>query len=109
MENDSLSSHVGRSHHAGLEITLSALGGFAASFLIFLVAARQSNTFRGQLIAGDPAVNRQFPSTLNTMQTALSGGNPIASSMTSYGFWVAVIIFGSALSFLILKLLRRYV
>ncbi len=109
MQDFESTEHTGRSHHRGIEICCSAAGGFLASFLVFLVAATQSRVFQGQLIAGDPNVNKQYPTTLNTMQSALSGGNPIASAMTSYTWWICVVIGGIFFSFIVFKLVRRYI
>jgi hypothetical protein len=64
---------------------------------------------QGQLLAGDPSLNREFPTTLNTMHGAMDGQNPILESMGSYGFWVVVVIGGLIAAFIILKLMRRFV
>ncbi len=101
--------HTGRSHH--LDVIISVFGGFASSFLAFAVTTYTggSRSLGGQLLAGDPTVNRQFPSTLNTMQAALEGSDPIASAMTSSSWWTAVVIGGIVASFVVFKLIRRYV
>jgi|GEM_PF-1449050 len=111
MGDDESLTHVGRSHHRGIEIALATLGGFAASFLAlaFTVTSRSFRSLSGQLLAGNPEANREFPTTLNTMQSAIEGGNPILRSMTSYGWWVAIIILGVLCSLILLKLVRKYV
>lgn len=103
--------HLGRSHHLSTEIIVSAIGGFAASFLTFTVmtVTQHQGSIRGQLVPGDQAVNREFPTTLNMMHAALDGSNPMANAMTSYAWWVTVVMGGIAASFLIFKLARRYV
>ena len=103
--------HLGRSHHKAIEVIVSVAGGFAASFLTFTVTSftQTQGSMRGQLIAGDPTINRQFPTTLNMMHAALDGSDPIAGVLTGYAWWVAVIIGGIAASFIIFKLARRYV
>ncbi len=101
--------HIGRSHH--LDVIVSIVGGFAASFLSFFVTTYTggSHSLGGQLLAGDPTINRQFPSTLNTMHAALDGSDPIANALTSYTWWTAVVIGGIVASFVVFKLIRRYV
>lgn len=102
--------HLGRSHHMSLEIAVSVIGGFAASFLTFTVAPYMSGARHGaQLIAGDPSVNRELPTTLNMMQRALDGQNPVLSSLGNYGWWVAVVLGGIIASFIIFRMTRRYI
>lgn len=104
--------HVGRSHHLGREIAVSVVGGFAASFMAFVVSTSTQNygkNMQGQLLAGDPAANREFPTTLNTMYSAMNGQSSVLNAMGSYGFWIAVVIGGIIASFIIFKLARRYV
>lgn len=103
--------HMGRSHTAG-EIVTALVGGFAASFLTFVVTTYTQyygHNMQGQLLAGDPTMNREFPTTLNTMHAAMDGQNPVLESMSSYGWWTLVIIGGLIAAFIILKLMRRYV
>ena len=64
---------------------------------------------RGQLVAGDPTVNREFPTTLNTMHAAMDGQDSVIGALGSYGFWVAVVIGGILASFALFKLVRNYV
>ncbi len=104
--------HVGRSHHLSLEIAVSILGGFTASFLAFVTVTytQHYNAFlRSQLLAGDPAKNREFPTVLNTMHAAMNGENPIVQSMGSYGWWFLVVIGGIIASCIVFRLARRYV
>jgi len=64
---------------------------------------------QGQLLAGDPTANREFPTTLNTMHAAMDGQSSVLNAMGSYGFWIAVTIGGVVASFIIFRLARRYV
>jgi hypothetical protein len=102
---------MGRSHHLGLEIAVSAIGGFAASFLTFTVTSFTQNNgaMQGQLIAGDPNINKEFPTTLNTMHAVMDGQNSMLGTMSSYGFWTAVMIGSVFAALIIFKLARRYV
>lgn len=99
--------HIGRSHH----LPISIISGFTASFLTFTVAqyVNISGGLRGQLMAGDPTLNRQLPSTLNAMKGAIDGSDSMVSSLTSYGFWMTVLLGGIVASFVAFKMLRRYV
>ena len=99
--------HIGRSHH----LLISVISGFTASFVTFTVAqyVNISGGLRGQLMAGDPTANRQFPSTLNSMKGAMDGTDSMVSSLTSYGFWMTVILGGIVASMVAFKMLRRYV
>lgn len=102
--------HLGRSHHSAAQIAVSLCGGFAASFLTFAVTTfTQNYDLKGQLMAGDPSVNRQLPTTLNAMQGAMDGSSPMIQAMTTYGWWVMVIIGGFIAAFIILKMMRRFV
>lgn len=102
--------HLGRSHHLGIQIAVSAIGGFAASFLAFAVTTyTRGQSLQGQLLAGDPAKNREFPTTLNTMHAAMDGQNSLLSAMGSYGFWIAVMIGAVIAALVIFRLARRYV
>lgn len=102
--------HLGRSHHTVGQIATSVAGGFAASFLAFSVTTfTQSYGMKGQLLAGDPTVNRQMPTTLNAMQGAMDGSNPMMHAMTSYAWWIMVVCGGIIAAFIILKMMRRYV
>lgn len=103
--------HFGRSHHLGLEIAVSAIGGFAASFLAFTLTTytQHSGSMQGQLLAGDPTQNRNFPTTLNTMHAAMDGQSSVLGAMGTYGFWIAVTIGAVIAGLIIFKLARRYV
>lgn len=88
------------------------MGGFTASLLAFVtVTYTQSYNamIKSQLLAGDPATNREFPTTLNTMHSAMDGQNTMLQAMGSYGFWVLVFFGGIIASFIIFRLMRRYV
>lgn len=91
-----------------MKISLASTGGMASSFAAFLVfTAMQSGTaMRGQLVAGDPAVNRQYPTTLGSMQASLTGENAIAGAMSSYVWWIGVVIGGVVLTWVFLRLLQ---
>lgn len=106
-----LPEHLGRSHHTKIDIAVSLVGGFAASFLTFAItAATQYNqAMRGQLLAGDPVANKEFPTTLNAFQSGIDGTNPILQSMSSFGWWTAVTIGGLVAAYIIFKFTRRYV
>lgn len=101
--------HLGRNHH--LDIITSVLGGFVASFLTFTVTTytRVSGGLGGQLLAGDPAANREMPTTLNMMKNAADGSDPVLQSMTSYGFWIAVMIGTLIAAPILYRLMRRFV
>lgn len=102
--------HLGRSHHPATQVAVSVIGGFAASFLTFAVTTTQKfGAMQGQLLAGDPELNKEFPTTLNTMHAAMDGQNSLLNSMSSSAFWLLVIIGGVIASFIIFKLMRRYV
>ena len=99
--------------HSKLDLPIAIVGGFLASFLTFVVSTYQQagmGVFQlGQLLAGDPVANRAEPTTLNTLQAAMHGEDPLLTSMSSYEWWVAVMIGGLIAAALILKLMRRYV
>lgn len=99
--------HIGRSHH----LLLSIVSGFTASFLTFAVATYSQihGGIQGQLLAGDPTANRQYPTTLNAMKGTLDGSNSMVGALGSYGFWLTVILGGIVASFVAFKMLRRYV
>ena len=103
--------HFGSNPRMAVRIALSAVGGFAASFTAFVVTTymQHSRALQGQLLAGDPTQNRQFPTTLNTMHAAMDGQNSILGSMGTYGFWVAVTIGAVIAGLIIFKMMRRYV
>lgn len=98
--------HIGRNHHA----LLSVLGGLVTSFVAFSFATmRTTSQYSGQLMAGDQAANRAFPTTLNTMQSAMDGTNPLLQAMSSYGWWVLVIVGGLVAAPILFRLTRRFV
>lgn len=84
--------------------------GFAASFLTLLFSAymRGFVPMRGQLVAGNAVNNREMPTTLNMMHRSFDGTDPVIASLSSFGWWIAVIILGSILSFILFRLTRRY-
>ena len=91
-------------------VLVSVTGGFTASFLTFAVSTYvQVGGMRGQLVAGDPNLNRQYPSTLNAFQGAVDGSNSMMASMSSYGWWLMVFLGGIVASFIAFKFVRRYV
>ncbi len=91
-----------------MKMSMASAGGMATSFAAFLTfTVMQSGSMRGQLVAGDPSVNRQFPSTLNSLQASLTGDNPIAGAMSSYVWWTGVIVGGVVLSWVFLRMLRN--
>ena len=107
----SSSVHIGRNHRA-TEMTIAVVGGFAASFIAFSLntyTQYSGAAMKGQLLAGDPTANRAFPTTINTIQAAMSGSDPMVSALTSYGWWTGVIVGTAFAAFIILKLMRRYV
>lgn len=103
--------HIGRSHHRGLAITISVIGGFLASFTTFAitVSTKHFGSMRGQLIAGESAGSRELPTTLNMMNAALDGQNPMLTAMSGYGFWVLVMIGTVVASAIIFQQARKYV
>ncbi len=103
--------HIGRSHHKAIEVIVAVVGGFSASFLTFVITTytQYHRSLSGQLVAGDTTVHRELPTTLNMMHAAMDGRDPIASAMTNYGWWIAVLIGGVIASLIIFKLARRYV
>lgn len=103
--------HIGRSHHSAVDAVVSIVGGFAASFLAlsFSVMMQSERGMRGQLLAGDPLLNKDQPTTYNIAHGIADGSNPMIAAMASYGWWTAVIIGGMIASLIIFKLMRRYV
>ena len=97
--------HMGRSHH----VIVSIAGGFSASFLTFFIATYGTTASqRGQLLAGDATLNKNYPTTLNMMHGAMDGTNPILQSMSSYGWWTLVLAGGLLAAFILVKMLRRF-
>ncbi len=92
-----------------MKITMASAGGMATSFAGFLAFTlmQSSTALRGELMAGDPAVNSKYPSTYNAFQASLLGENPIMNAMTSYMWWTGVIIGGALLSWFFLGFLRN--
>ena len=103
--------HIGRSHHRSAEIILTIAGGFISSFLAFVFAtySTASRSLSGQLVAGDPAINREFPTTLNAIRATVDGTGSLSTAMSSFAWWNAVIIGGIVCSFILFRLIRRYV
>lgn len=97
------------SPHPKLDIAIALVGGFLSSFLAFAATTVQrTNYLEGQLIAGDPALNKNLPTTLNTMQAAIDGNDPLLIAMGSYVWWIMVLVGGLIAAFFILKMMRRY-
>lgn len=91
---------------------LTTLSGFGVSFVSFVLwgyVRMSGKDFQGQLIAGDPSVNNQFPTTYNTMGDIVGGTNAIANGMFGYAWWIAVIVGGLLATWLLLKFTRRYI
>lgn len=109
----SLSAVTMSLHHSKLDLPIAMVSGFFASFLTFAVSTYQQAGIGvsqlGQLLAGDPVANRAEPTTLNTLQAAMHGEDPLIASMSSFGWWIAVMIGGLIAAALILKMMRRYV
>lgn len=102
--------HIGRSHHTIIEIIVSIISGFAASFLTFVVTAyhQSGRSLGGQLVSGDPRDSAQFPSTYNMLKGAVDGSNPLASAMANDLWWMMVVIGGIVAAFIIFKVRQRY-
>ena len=97
------------SPHPKLDIAIALVGGLLSSFLAFAATTVQrTNYLEGQLIAGDPALNKNLPTTLNTMQAAMDGNDPLLIAMGSYVWWIMVMVGGLIAAFFILKMMRRY-
>jgi hypothetical protein len=87
-----------------------------ASFLGFVLSFGTLTTFtylqvgrvveRAQLIAGDPAVNRQFPTTYNLLQENMRL-QVAAATLASIWFWLFVIVLSVLFALFILRVLRR--
>lgn len=103
--------HTGRSHHTATEIVGSAIGGFALSFLILSsqVILQSSKNFQAQLLAGDTTTHPDLPSAINAMRSVGQGTDPIMRAMTSYAWWIVVIVGAVIASFALLKIMRKYV
>ena len=102
--------HMGRSQHTALHVIGSIVGGFLLSFGFFAGSTYvQLSGMQGQLVAGDPNLNRQLPTTLNAFQGAINGSNPMMSALTSYGWWMTVLLGTIVAAFAIFKVARRYV
>jgi len=100
---------MSHSPHPTLDLLIALTGGFFASFLTFVTATIQSSpALRSQLLAGGPALNKDAPTTLNTIHTVMDGNDPILTAMSSYAWWIIVIAFGLVAAFVILKFMRRY-
>jgi hypothetical protein len=84
-----------------MKMSLASAGGMATSFAAFLAVTTM------QTGAGDPSVNRQYPTALNSFQASLTGENAIASAMSSYVWWTGVIVGGVVMTWLFLRLLRN--
>jgi hypothetical protein len=99
--------HISKRFHVALSLFL----GFCASFLLLagsLVLQKFSN-LQGQLVAGDTEQNRALPTTLNMLRGAADGTDPIMQPLMSFGFWIAVVLFGIVGTFMAFRLMRRFV
>jgi hypothetical protein len=103
--------HFGRSHHMLMRSAISMVGGFMASFLafVFVTATQGYHSLPGQLVAGDPSLNRRYPTTLNTMQDAMSGNNAMIESFRSELWWIGVGIGTIICAIILFRMVRRYV
>ncbi len=91
------------------EIVIAIMGGFSSSFIaLVMVMYTRADSITGQLLAGDPSANKEYPTTLNTMQGAMDGSDAIMNAMGSFTWWTMVMIGAVAASFIILKLMRKY-
>lgn len=101
----------GRSPRLLLETALSLIGGFLASFLafVFVTATEGYRSLPGQLVAGDPSLNRQYPTTLNTVQDVIGGNNAIIEGFKSELWWFGVGVGTIVAAMILFKLIRRYV
>ncbi len=92
------------------DLLISIVGGFLSSLsTLLLIPYLRPGQFTGQIVAGNQAANRELPTTLNMMHAAMDGTNTIASDITSYGMWVAVLIGTMIGSVVIFRILRQYV
>lgn len=87
---------------------LALAGGFLLSFGTMLVLPLlRSNSLTGQLLAGDPTVNRQYPTTLNMVHASISGQSTMLHNLGSMGWWMMVMVGTIVGAFFFLALLRR--
>lgn len=85
-------------------------GGMSLSFFIMLlVPLMQGTHIGGQLLAGDPSANRRYPTTLNAVQGAVDTSTGILQLFSSAGWWMMMGILGIVLSFMLLRIIRRWV
>ena len=71
----------------------------ALSVAFLYLLGPQAVNLPGQLLAGDPTLNKEYPTTLHAFQQVTDEVHA-ASSMS---FWVITIVVGVTLSFLLLK------
>ncbi|MEQ1849931.1 MAG: hypothetical protein ABL890_05085 [Candidatus Peribacteraceae bacterium] len=97
------------SPHPKLDVMVAVVGGFIASFLAFAATTVQRTDYlQGQLLAGDPELNKDLPTTLNTIHAAMDGNDPLLQAMGSYAWWIMVLIGAAIAAVIILKLMRQY-
>lgn len=91
-------------------LTTSLLGGFLSGFITTVfVQLNTSHIYLGQLLAGNQAVNRTMPTTLNALKTVTDGTDPMITGLTSMGFWVTFAVLSVIASGVLFKWMRRYV
>lgn len=84
----------------------SLLAGFLASLGIYTIGVSfTASMLRGQLIAGDPDVNAQYPTTLGIMQDTMHNADVMVSPL----WWLGVITLGFFLSFGVFIFVRKSV
>lgn len=93
-----------------IRLILAVLGGFTASFLALVgnTYLQFNDQFRSQLLAGDPSLNKDYPTTLNTMHGAMDAGTAVSQMLGSTVFWV-LIGFGTLLgAWILFRVMQRY-
>jgi hypothetical protein len=101
-----------KSHHRlQKDIAVALLGGLVASFsaMSFSTLSGRLGGLSGQLLAGDVAVNRTMPTTLNAMKDGIDGMQALSVSLSSPVWWSAVMLGGLAAAFLLFKWMRHYI
>ena len=94
----------------GAQLAISIIGGFVASLLAITFAQfHSSSAWKGQLLAGDPTLNRDMPTTLNAFKNAADGTQTLMQNLSSPLWWAFVIGGGIIAAFIIFKILRKYV
>ena len=82
---------------------LTALAGFGLTLGIFFIATYlQAGVLQSQLLAGDPELNKHYPTTYNVLSQ--SETLKVASlALTSVVWWAAVTIIGFFVTWLLLR------